>query len=153
MTTGLEIGPDNDNTASSKSDTLPIGIWIGLATAALLIVCILTVIACYILKFRRSTQATEEVHHYDHIDSHGIYSETLPNTTDRQPALPTLPATDVPLRDTEPYYTSILYSQPVRVTDEPQDYLTAMQTLDRMEMTTNVAYKNHGDFENSREYI
>ena len=159
----MEATPANNTPSSSSSPHAspgsgysPIGIWIAIVAAVLLTICNMTVVVCCIfVKCRASkkcVQATEEeMHHYDYIDMHGIYSETVPNTTGRQPVLLTPPATDVQQRDTEPYYTSI-YGQPVIVTDRPQDHLTAVHT-GQTEMTTNVAYMNHEVFDDSREYI
>ena len=78
------------------------------------------------------------MHHYDH-NSHGIDSQTVPNTTGGQPVLPTPPATDIPLRDTEPYY-----SQLVTATGEGNSVYTDGQ----MGMTRNVAYNLYISHEN-----
>ena len=128
--------PNSPPTTGSGSIYSPIGVWSALVAATVL-VCITTVVVCCIaFKFRGSKKCTEEVNHSDH-NSHGIYSDTGPNTTGRHPVLLTPPATDVPLRETEPYY-----SQPVIATDGPQDHLTANAAHnDQVDMTANVAYR------------
>ena len=128
--------PNSPPTAGYGSIYSPIGVWSALVAATLL-VCITTVVVCCIaFKFRGSKKCTEEVNHSDH-NSHGIYSDTVPNTTGRHQVLLTPPATDVLQRDTEPYY-----SRPVIVTDGPQDHLTANAAHnDQVDMTANVAYR------------
>ena len=145
---------------SSDNGTELLGIlWIVLTAVAVLIMGLVGVsvlvccIVCTCRACRKRAPASEEVHYYDSIDLHGIYTETT-SATDRDGVL------HIPLGslETEAYYTSINdETHPhVAVTtgDRPQDIMTAVHT-GRVKMSENVAYWNREKLvnDNLAEYI
>ena len=130
---------------------------VAVAVVILALVGVSVLVCCTVFSCRacrKSAPESEEVHHYDSIDLHGIYTETASHTraTDRDGGL------HIPLGslETEAYYTSIDDEthphMAVTTGDRSQDIMTAVH-IGRVKMSQNVAYWNRGKLDNSAEDI
>ena len=166
--TNVEITPiptSPPSTTSSDDGILGAGLLaIVLAAIALLIVVLVGVsvlvccIGCTWRARKKCPPASEDVHHYDGIDSHGLYTETAPSTlaTDRDQVSNIILGSLDPhalVNEEEVYYSSNQTSlSEGAASGRPQEYPTCVHT-GRLKMTNNVAYWNRNELEDSGDYI